>query len=278
VTQPKPTASAPSPIGIAARRLARAGQALLDLVLPPRCLRCRLRVEAPGTLCAQCWRGMSFLGEPCCACCGLPFPFDPGPADPGPAGSSDNGTGILCAGCLARHPRFDRARSVFIYDDHSRVLVLGFKHGDRLQGVPGFGQWLSRAGAVLLAEADIVAPVPLHWTRLWQRRYNQSALLARATCAAWRRGGRSSPALIPDLLVRRRRTPSQGRRTRSQRADNVRGAFRLGQTANVTGKRVLLIDDVLTSGATVEECARVLRRAGAAQIDVLTLARAVRVE
>lgn len=263
----------PSLIGTAASRLARLGRGLLDLVLPPRCLRCRLRVEAPGTLCAACWHGMSFLGEPCCACCGLPFPFDPGPAEPG-----HDATGILCAGCLARRPRFDRARSVFIYDDHSRSLVLGLKHGDRLQGVPGFGQWLARAGAALMAEADIVAPVPLHWTRLWQRRYNQSALLARAARTAWHRSGQPGPALIPDLLVRRRRTPSQGRRTRSQRADNVRGAFRLRQAALVKGKRVLLIDDVLTSGATVEECARVLRRAGAVRIDVLTLARAVRVE
>ena len=248
--------------------VARLGRGLLDLVLPPRCILCQARVEAPGTLCAPCWRGIAFLGEPCCSCCGLPFAFDPGAV----AG------GVLCAGCLARPPRFDRARSVFAYDDHSRGLVLALKHADRLQGVPAFGHWLARAGGALLAEADIVAPVPLHWTRLWRRRYNQSALLAGAAVQAWRRADKRGPALVPDLLIRRRRTPSQGRRTRLQRAENVRGAFRMRPGATVEGKRVLLIDDVLTSGATVEECARVLRRAGAAGVDVLSLARAVRAE
>ncbi|MEI9983911.1 MAG: ComF family protein [Aliidongia sp.] len=250
----------------AAAPFARLGRGLLDLVLPPRCILCQGRVDAPGTLCAPCWRGISFLGEPCCSCCGLPFPYEAGPGE------------ILCAGCLAHRPRFDRARSVFVYDDHSRGLVLALKHGDRLQSVPAFGQWLARAGAALLAEADLIVPVPLHWTRLWRRRYNQSALLAQAACAAWRRQGRPGPVVMPDLLLRRRRTPSQGRRTRIQRAENVRGAFRLKRGADIQGRRVLLIDDVLTSGATVEECARVLHRAGAARVDVLTLARAVRVE
>ncbi|MGB8841640.1 MAG: ComF family protein [Aliidongia sp.] len=250
--------------------LVRLGRGLLDLVLPPRCILCKARVEATGTLCSGCWRGINFLGEPCCGCCGVPFAFD--------AGANQGGAAILCAGCLARPPRFDRALSVFAYDDHSRSLVLTLKHGDRLQSVPAFGQWLARAGAKLLAEADLVAPVPLHWTRLWRRRYNQSALLAQAACAAWRRQGHPGPTLVPDLLIRGRRTPSQGHRTRIQRAENVRGAFRVRGKSDVTGKRVLLIDDVLTSGATVEECARVLRRAGAARIFVLTLARAVRVE
>jgi ComF family protein len=247
--------------------LGRLHRFLLDLVLPPRCLRCLARVESSGTLCAVCWRSIAFLGDPACSCCGLPFPFAVEPA-----GADDE---ILCAGCIARRPRFDRARSVFAYDDHSRDLVLALKHGDRLQSVPAFGQWLARAGATLIADADLIVPVPLHWTRLWQRRYNQSALLAQAVRAASTRPG---PIVVPDLLVRRRRTPPQGRRTRSQRAENVRSAFRLKRGADVAGKRVLLIDDVLTSGATVEECARILRRAGAAGIDVLTLARAVRLE
>jgi ComF family protein len=250
--------------------LVRLGRGLLDLVLPPRCILCQTRVEATGTLCAACWRGVNFLGEPCCGCCGVPFAFDTAP--------NQSAAAILCAGCLARPPRFDRALSVFAYDDHSRRLVLSLKHGDRLQSVPAFGQWLARAGAKLLAETDLVAPVPLHWTRLWRRRYNQSALLAHAACTAWRRQGHPGPVLIPDLLIRGRRTPSQGHRTRIQRAENVRGAFRVRGKVDVTGKSVLVIDDVLTSGATVEECARVLRRAGAARVYVLTLARAVRVE
>ncbi len=234
---------------------------ILDLLLPPRCIQCTRRVEVNGTLCAECWRGIIFLGEPCCACCGLPFPYEAGPDD-------------LCAGCLAQPPKFDRARSVFIYDDKSRRLVLGLKHADRLHGVPAFGQWLARAGAPLLAEADLLIPVPLHWTRLWRRRYNQSALLAQAIVAAI---GAGAPRVAPDLLYRKRRTPIQGRRTRTQRAENVRGAFALRRPEMVQGRHVVVIDDVLTSGATVEECARILRRAGAARIEVLTLARAVRI-
>jgi ComF family protein len=244
------------------RPLRRAAVAALDLVLPPRCIRCAGKVDAVGTLCAECWRRLVFVAEPCCVCCGLPFAFDAG---------ADN----LCAGCVAHPPRFDRARSVFIYDDHSRGLILSLKHGDRLHGVPAFGNWLARAGAPLLADADLLVPVPLHWMRLWRRRYNQSALLAQAIARALRQHP-AAPAVAPDLLIRKRRTPSQGRRTRSQRADNVRGAFRVSENAVIQGKRIVLIDDVLTSGATVEECAKVLRRAGAARIDVLTLARAVR--
>jgi ComF family protein len=235
----------------------------VDLVLPPRCLLCSKVVDSAGTLCAPCWRGMLFLGEPCCAICGLPFPYDAG---------SDS----VCAACLAHPPSFDRARSVFHYDDHSRGLVLAFKHGDRMQGAPAFGAWMARAGAGLLADADLLVPVPLHWTRLWRRRFNQSAVLALALEAAIRRDGASAPAAAPDLLQRHRRTPQQGRRTRSQRALNVRAAFRLKPGASVAGQRIVLIDDVMTSGATINECARVLRRAGAARVDVLTLARAVR--
>ena len=243
--------------------LGRAAGGLVDLVLPPRCILCARTVETAGTLCAPCWQGIAFLGEPCCACCGLPFPYAAG-------------EGSLCALCLAHPPGFDRARSVMSYDDHSRRLILALKHGDRLQGVPAFGRWLARAGAVLLEDADLLVPVPLHWTRLWRRRYNQSALLAQAVAAVVRREGRSKPVAATGLLRRRRRTPSQGHRTRSQRALNVRAAFALSPGAAVKDRRIVLIDDVLTSGATVEECARVLRRAGAARVDVLTLARAVR--
>jgi ComF family protein len=162
------------------------------------------------------------------------------------------------------------------YDDHSRRLVLALKHADRLHGVPAFGRWMARTGIELLRGADLIVPVPLHWTRLWRRRYNQSALLATAIADALKGAAMATPVAQPDLLVRTRLTPSQGHRTRHQRAVNVRGAFRLKRGAMVRGLHVVLVDDVLTSGATVEECAKVLRRAGAGRIDVLTLARAVR--
>ena len=175
---------------------------------------------------------------------------------------------------MAYPPPFDRARAVFAYDDQSRRLILAFKHADQLHGMPAFGQWLARSGAELLAETDLVAPVPLHWTRLFRRRFNQSALLAQAAVTAWR--GSTSPAFAPELLIRRRRTRSQGHLSRLQRAENVRGAFAMKPGADVMGKRVLLVDDELTTGATIEACARVLKRAGATAVDVLTLARAMR--
>ncbi len=239
----------PSPI----RRLLNAG---LDLLLPPRCLKCGVTVASSGALCAGCWHSIAFLGQPCCSCCGLPFEFAMDAA-------------ALCGQCSAAAPDFDRARAVLRYDDESRGLILAFKHGDRLHLAPAFGQWMRRAGAELLADADALVPVPLHWTRLFARRYNQAAILAHALRAA---GG---PPVAIDWLIRRRRTPSQGTRNAAGRRRNVQGAFRLGPR-EVTGKRIVLIDDVFTTGATVSECARILRRAGAARVDVLTLARTVR--
>jgi ComF family protein len=239
--------------------LRRCATAVLDLLLPPRCLGCGAEVSAAGTLCAPCWRAITFLGAPCCACCGLPFEFAPGPE-------------ALCGACAQHRPPFARARAVMRYDEASRHLVLAFKHGDRLHLAPALGAWMRRAGAELLAEADLLMPVPLHWTRLFARRYNQSAVLAHAIHAA---GG---PPVAPDWLVRRRRTPSQGKRNAAGRERNVKGAFALRRDRDVRDRRLVLIDDVLATGATVGECARVLRRAGARQVDVLTLARTVRQE
>ncbi|HKW52800.1 MAG TPA: ComF family protein, partial [Stellaceae bacterium] len=172
--------------------------------------------------------------------------------------------------CVRSHPPFARARAALRYDEASRRLILGFKHGDRLHLAPALGQWMRRAGAELIAEADLIVPVPLHWTRLFARRYNQAAVLAHAIHDA---GG---PPVGADWLLRRRRTPSQGKRNAAGRERNVRGAFALKPGRSVKGSRILLIDDVFTTGATVGECARVLRRAGARQVDVLTIARTVR--
>ncbi|MGE5202102.1 MAG: double zinc ribbon domain-containing protein [Acidobacteriota bacterium] len=237
--------------------LRRASRALLDLLLPPRCLACGEEVSEPQALCAACWRKVTFLGEPCCACCGLPFDYD-------------LGSGTLCGACTRAPPTYDRARSALRYDEGSRRLVLSFKHGDRLNGAPAFGEWMRRAGAGLLADADLLVPVPLHWSRLLRRRYNQAALLAYAIRA---QGG---PAVAPDALRRRRRTPSQGKFGPEERRRNVRHAFVLKSGMSVVGLKMVLIDDVLTTGATVEECARTLKRAGAARVDVLTLARSLR--
>ncbi|PPR24408.1 MAG: hypothetical protein CFH40_00859 [Alphaproteobacteria bacterium MarineAlpha10_Bin3] len=239
--------------------IARAGQALLNAVLPARCMACGETVDGEGALCSQCWLGIRFLSEPACACCGFPFEY----AVP---------DRTLCIACTRRPPAFDRARAVFAYDDASRGLVLAFKHADRIHHGPAFGRWLARTGAALVVDADLIVPVPLHRWRLFHRRYNQAGLLAQAL-------GREAGKLVSvDLLVRRRRTRTQGRMSRSARIRNIQGAFKLrdGRRAAVGGARILLIDDVLTTGATVEECSRVLKRAGARAVHVLTLARVVR--
>lgn len=240
--------------------LQAAATRLVDAVLPPRCLKCGALVDAQGGVCPTCWQGLRFITPPGCACCGLPFEFDQGP-------------GSLCGACAAAPPAFDRARAVFRYDENSRDLILAFKHADRTASAPAFAAWLARAGAELLAEADLIVPVPLHWSRLFTRRYNQAALLALGL------GRQCGRKVVPDLLVRRRATPKQGRLGRLARQRNVAGAFavhprRLG---DVAGHRILLIDDVLTTGATVTACAKTLRQAGASGVDVLALARVVAV-
>lgn len=239
--------------------LGRYGRALLDLVLPPRCLACGVTVEGAGTVCPPCWRGLTFIAAPQCERCGLPFTI---PSEPG----------TLCGACVGHPPAYRRARAALAYDDASRPLLLTFKHSDATHAAAAFAGWMRRAAAELTAEADVLAAVPLHRRRLMRRRYNQAALLALALA---KRSGR--PAAV-DLLVRHRPTPSQKGADRAARRRNVRGAFavRPGRAALVEGRTVLLIDDVLTTGATVEECARVLQRAGAASVDVLTLARVVR--
>ncbi|MEQ8402450.1 MAG: ComF family protein [Roseitalea porphyridii] len=254
--------------GALLRPLSRA----LDLVLPPRCLGCGRLVEDQGALCPPCWSAITFLADPLCTCCGLPFDYDPAGGLGGDSSVTAANEVLLCAACLAEPPAFAHARAVMRYDDASRPLLLSFKHGDRTEAAPTFAAWMVRAGRELLSGIDVVAPVPLHWRRLFARRYNQAALLTRALS---RQGNLSE---VPDLLLRRRATPSQGRMTRAQRQSNVAGAFAVNprRSATLAGQRLLLVDDVMTTGATVSACARVALKAGAASVDVLVLARAVR--
>lgn len=244
-------------------RLLRAGLsigwAVRDGLLPPRCLSCGTVVGRDGVLCAGCWAEVSFLAPPLCVRCGYPFELD-------------FGEPVTCGRCLADPPAFDRARAVLAYDAASRSMLLDFKHGDRTDYAPSLAAWMARAGAELLADVDLIAPVPLHRRRLWSRRYNQAALLAHEL------GRRTGHRAVPDLLVRRRDTPSQGRLSPAGRRRNVAGAFALrpGYRAMLAGKRVLLIDDVMTTGATAEACAKLLKRAGAASCDLLAVARVVR--
>jgi ComF family protein len=236
--------------------LTKTSSRLLDLLMPPRCLSCGDVIMAQGGLCATCWNKLVWLGPPSCAICGQPFVL------------ADH-DGLVCGACIQAVPSFDRARSVFRYDDGSKGMILAFKHGDRPGMARFFAPWMARAGRALLQDADLFLPVPLHRWRLLHRRYNQAALLAldlaRLTAVPCR----------PTLLQRVARTKPQGNLDRAARAANVKGAISLSHPNRVAGRRIVLIDDVLTTGATVGECARVLRLAGAVRIDVLTLARVV---
>ncbi|HVY87673.1 MAG TPA: ComF family protein [Hyphomonadaceae bacterium] len=239
-----------------AKGLAKAAALAADVLLPGRCLRCGVIVSETGALCSSCWETMAFIAAPQCDRCGQPFEVDPA-------------SGVVCATCIADPPAYQRARAVFRYDDASRALILRFKHGDRTGAAPHFARWMVRAGGDLMDGDPVFVPVPLHPWRLWRRRYNQAAILAVAIA---RQAGKTC---VPDALVRIRATPSQGRLGRGQRRRNVKGAFRLKRPEAVEGKRIVLVDDVLTTGATVDECVRILQRGHASQVDVLTLARVV---
>lgn len=237
-----------------------AGRCALDFIFPPLCAACRAPVTQAHSLCARCWAPIAFLSEPLCAVCGFPFEFDAGPE-------------TLCAGCRQRLPAFDQARSLMRYDDASRDPILAFKRADRLDLVPAFARWAHGAGRELIENAEIIVPVPLHRWRLWQRRFNQSALIALSL------GKRAGKPVDCRALVRTRATASQGDMpSAGARRRNVQGAFRVlpDHAGRLRGKSVLLIDDVFTTGSTIEACARALKRAGAARVLVLTLARVVR--
>ncbi len=247
---------------------------LVNGVLPPRCAISGQIVDRVGGLSAESWGALTFIGRPFCKCCGMPFQIVEDGVETVEEGERDESvqTGQLCGPCLSKPKAFSRARSIFVYDDVSRGLILAFKHGDHTHLTATFTPLLGRAGAELFAQADLVVAVPLHWTRLIRRRYNQAALLARSL------GLKEKIRFEPHLLKRIRATPPQGHKSARDRHENVHKAFVVPakEVNKLNGKTVLLVDDVYTTGATLEECAQTLIDAGARQVDVLTLARVVK--
>lgn len=240
-------------------RFAKLGATCLDLIIPPRCAGCGATLEVSNHLCASCWAKMEWIDKPYCPVSGLPFSYD-------------LGDDMVSASVLARPPVYDRARSVTAFGDTARALVHQLKYYDRTDLANVMGRWMVRAGADCLDDPDSwIVPVPLHISRLWWRRYNQAAMLAKAVSAE------CGLRFQPDLLRRVRPTRQQVGLSSDERRSNVEGAFQLHLPDRLTlsGRRVVLIDDVWTTGATLEACCRVLRRAEAGEICIITFARVV---
>ncbi len=242
----------------AARLLRACWSAGIDFALPPRCPGCGSIVEGDHRFCAACWQALDFLGPPACAMCALPLPHDAG-------------DGALCGACHAAPRAFDRAYAAVAYGEVARTVALRLKYGGR----PGLARTMAGPMARLVRDAPpdlLVAAVPLHRWRLWSRGYNQALLIARSVAA------RTGLACVPDLLVRTRATPVLRGLGGTARARTVAGAFAVPQhhRAPIRGRAVLLVDDVFTSGATAEACAKALKRAGAAEVRLLCWARVLR--
>lgn len=224
---------------------------ILDFILPPRCIGCQEIVTTQGTLCGACWAKIDFIEHPMCCKCGNPFTVDMGQSE-------------QCGACLKTPPTYSKARSAVVYNDGSRTYAIRFKHGDATYLAPLMAQWMYKCAPDLIEGSDLIVPVPLHWTRLIMRRYNQAALLAKELSKI------SGNHADNQILKRTKATRSQ-KGKKDQRRKNVRKVFTTN--ANLNGKKILLVDDVLTTGATVDECSKTLIYAGASEVRVLTFAK-----
>jgi ComF family protein len=227
-------------------------------LLPPRCAACDNPVQTQGQLCGTCFGNTQFITQPFCVRCGVPF-----------ASTDQAGSDGLCPGCQARPPSFRQARAALRYDNQARRLILPLKHGDRVELAAILAPMMARAGATLLDRADLLVPVPLHRGRLFERKYNQAAILAFAV------GRLAHRPVLPDALSRIRRTAPLDEKSPEERAQEVAGAIqvRVARQSKLSGRTILLIDDVMTSGATANACATALLGAGAVAVDVLAAAR-----
>jgi ComF family protein len=229
---------------------------LADIIYPPICLGCGTLVGGHGAFCGDCWRALSFIEKPYCPILGVPF-------------SHDMGEGIVSAQAIAEPPRFDRARAAVLYDDRARALVHGLKYRDRTDLARTMAKWMLRVEDGHVTASDAIVAVPLHRWRLMRRKFNQSGELARAVAAL------SGRRFLPGALVRKRATRQQVGLGARQRKENVRGAFAVSDAAlpELVGRKVVLVADVFTTGATVDAATLALKKAGVAEVTVLTFAR-----
>ncbi len=233
---------------------------VIDVLLPPRCIGTGEIVSAQGMVSQDLWSDLDFIAAPYCRICGQPFEL-----------ADELSDDAECASCIADPPKFDTARSALTYNDASRKLLLGFKYGDQQHAAVTFATWIKNTAPDIFASADFIVPVPLHWRRHWQRRFNQSALIGSALA-------KLTNLTVRHALTRRRFTSTQKGLSRKDRLKNVRMAFVVNPALieKIKNKHIVLIDDVMTSGATVNECAKVLKRAGAKKVSVFTVARVLR--
>jgi ComF family protein len=239
--------------------VAASASRVVRTVLPPNCLACGAPISSEGALCPSCWNGLRLIERPSCDRLAIPFSFD-------------LGAGALSAEAISNPPPFERLRAVALFDGTARQLVHALKYRDHLELVRWMGEWMARAGGDVIADADVIVPVPLHWRRLWRRRFNQSAALAAAIAKQARK-----PVSLT-AMRRVRPTRNQVGLGEKARSDNVRGAFRVEAAGRpeIAGRRVLVVDDVYTTGATIKAVTRAVRRAGASSVDALVFARVAR--
>lgn len=234
-------------------------KSVLNFIFPPTCIICDSNLFLNDGLCSDCLNELNFITKPFCNCCGYPFDLQ----------EYEVLDSFLCGKCLAKHYKFDMARSVLCYNDISKKIILPFKHADKTAYKNFIAKLMINAGADLLKDTDIIIPVPIHFSRLLKRKYNQATLLSNIISV------KTKIPVCYDILFRIKKTKSQGHLTTKQRQANVLNAFAVKNADKIKGKKILLIDDVFTSGATLNECAKILKKNGAGKVYVLTFARVV---
>ena len=234
--------------------LKRFGHFFLNILCPPTCPICSEKVEEAHCLCPDCYSKLNFITKPCCDICGKPFEY----------AVFDE---LTCGACLKQKPHFSMARSVLSYDDFSKQLILAFKHADHIELNKLFLKFIIQADKSIFQDIDTIIPVPLHWTRRLKRKYNQAGLLANVLAKHLK------ISFLPTVLIRTKRTESQGHKKRKDREKNIKNAFFVKNKSAIKGKNILVVDDVMTTGSTLNECARILKKNGAKDIKVLTVYR-----